>query len=210
LIRIYVARHGETTWNAEGKIQGRSDPGLSPKGYARSLALVEQVGRNPLTAIYTSTLRRSISTAQPIAQHLGLPIRSQSELDEINFGVLEGKPFLDLDEKTKIEWKRFMEGRLTYRIPGAENYIDVAKRLEPFVAKILQDHENQEILIVGHRGTNRMLIGMLLKCPLTGCLNIAQTYECLYLIERNGEAKVFHYLNSEIKEGLLYERYEVA
>ena len=99
LINIYIARHGETTWNVEGRIQGRSDPDLSPKGYAQSLALFERLKGRPLSAIYTSTLKRSVLTAQPIANHFGLPIQRQPELDEIAFGILEGKLLFKFDEE---------------------------------------------------------------------------------------------------------------
>jgi broad specificity phosphatase PhoE len=205
LISIYVARHGETTWNVEGRIQGRSDPGLSAKGYAQSLALLEQLKNRPLSTIYTSTLQRSVLTAQPIARYLNLPIQKQTELDEIAFGMMEGRQFSNMDEEVRVEWERFKENRLTYHIPGAENYADVAIRLRPFMERILQIHKGQEILIVGHRGANRMLIGMLLEYPLEKCLKIEQTNECLYLLQRNGEHKVFCYLNGEVKEGLLFE-----
>jgi broad specificity phosphatase PhoE len=203
LIKIYIARHGETTWNVEGRIQGRSDPGLSPKGYDQSLALLEQLKDRPISAIYTSTLQRSILTAQPIAQYLNLPIQRQPELDEISFGILEGKNLYNFDGEMKIEWERFRSNRLIYRIPGAENYVDVANRVRPFMERVLQNHRGQEILIVGHRGANRMLIGMLLEYPLEWALKIEQTNECLYLIQRNGGAKVSHFVDGEIKEGLL-------
>ena len=204
MIRIYVARHGETTWNAEGKIQGRSDPELSPKGEIQSLALLERLKDRPLSAIYTSTLRRSIQTAEPIARHLGLSIEKRPELDEIAFGIFEGKQFSDVTGELREEWERFKQDRLTYHIPGgAENYTDVANRLKPFSKEILQEHQGQEILIVAHRGANRMLVGMLLEFSLQKCLEIEQTNDTLYLIERNGKSRVSYYLDGEIKEGLL-------
>ncbi len=203
MIRIYVARHGETTWNAEGRAQGRSDPDLSPKGYDQSLHLLEHLKDRPISAVYSSTLRRSILTAQPIAEHLGLPIRKQPELDEIALGIMEGLRFDDIDERTRAEWERFRENRLTYHIPGAENYMDVSNRVRPFKEKILRDHAGQEILVVAHRGVNRMLIGLLLEVSLEEALTIEQTNECLYLIERNGKPSASYYLNGEAKEGLL-------
>ena len=203
MIKIYIARHGETTWNAEGKIQGRSDPDLSPKGYTQSLRLLEKLRERPISAIYTSTLKRSILTAEPIAQHLGLPIRKRSELDEIAFGIFEGVKFTEVEGHLRQEWDRFKENRLTYHIPGAENYTDVAERVNPLKEKVLRDHEEQEILIVAHRGVNRMLVGLLLEISLEEALNIEQTNECLYLIQRNGKPKVNYYLNGEAKEGLL-------
>jgi broad specificity phosphatase PhoE len=203
LIKIYIARHGETTWNVEGRIQGRSDPGLSPKGQQQSLALLEQLKNQSLSAIYSSSLQRSILTAQPVANHFGLPIRKESDLNEIAFGILEGRNLYQFDEVTQNEWERFKEDRFNYRIPGAENYSDVASRIKPFIEKTLRNHEGEEILIVGHRVVNRLLIGMVLELPLEWVLKIEQTNDCLYLIQRNDEVKIFHYINGRAGEGIL-------
>jgi len=203
VIKIYIARHGETTWNVEGRIQGRSDPGLSPKGHQQSLALLEELKNQSLSAIYTSNLQRSILTAQPIAHHFGLPIRQESDLDEIAFGVLEGRNLYQFDEVTKNEWERFKDDRFNYHIPGAENYTDVANRIKPFIDKTLRNHEGEEVLVVGHRVVNRLLIGMLMEYPLEWVLKIEQTHDCLYLIQKNNEAKVFHYLNGGVREGIV-------
>jgi broad specificity phosphatase PhoE len=203
LIKVYIARHGETTWNEEGRIQGRSDPGLSPKGYAQSLALRHYLRGRPLSAIYTSTRQRSILTAEPVASHLGLSIQSQPELDEIAFGILEGKLIHHFDEELQLEWEKFKDSRFVYRIPGAENYADVANRVKPFMQRLLRIHEGHEVLVVGHRVVNRLLIGMLMEYPLEKVLKIEQTNDMLYLVQRNGEAKIFHYVDGEIREGLV-------
>ena len=201
MIKIFIARHGETPWNAEGKIQGRSDPGLSPKGHDQSLALLKQLKAEPLSSIYTSTLRRSIQTAEPTAKHFGLSIQPRLELDEIAFGIMEGKQIAQIDGELKMEWERFRENRFTYRIPGAENYTDVSNRISPFLERILQNHKDQGILIVGHRVVNLMLIRMLLAVPVENIMKVEQTNDCLYLIERDGEVRVFHYIDGEIREG---------
>jgi len=209
LIKIYIARHGETTWNVEGRIQGRSDPGLSSKGYAQSLALLEQLKSRSFSALYTSTLQRAIQTAQPFASYFGLSIQRQPELDEIAFGILEGKLLFHFDEELKAEWNRFKDNRFTYRIPGAENYADVSHRVKPFVERLLREHKGQEVLIVGHRVVNRLLIGMLIEYPVEEVLKIEQTHDCLYMIQRNSETKVFHYLDGKIEEGLVFVDQEV-
>ena len=210
MIKIYIARHGETTWNAEGRIQGWSDPELSPLGYSQSLALLEHLKDRPLRAIYSSQLQRSYLTAEPIAKYLGLPILRQTELKEIGFGILEGKNLFQFDEELKQEWNRFKDDRFSYRIPGAENYADVANRLKPFMERVLNQHEGEGILIVGHRVVNRLLIGMFLDIPLEKTLKIEQTNDCLYLIERNVETRVFHYIDGEIREGLLLVGQEIS
>ena len=208
-MKIYIARHGETTWNVEGKIQGRSDPGLSPTGQQQSLALLEQLKDQFLTAIYTSSLQRSILTAQPIANHFRLAIRKKSELDEIAFGMLEGRNLFHFDEVTKKEWEKFKDDRFNYRIPGGENYTDVANRVRPFIESIVEKHQGQEVLVIGHRVVNRLLIGMLMEYPLEWVLKIEQTHDCLYLIQRNGGNKVFHYMDGKMREGILWVGEEV-
>jgi broad specificity phosphatase PhoE len=204
LIKIYIARHGETTWNVEGRIQGRSDPDLSPKGVAQSEALLEQLKDRPISAIYTSTLQRSILTAQPIAKFFALPIQKQPELDEIAFGIMEGVQIFSLNDELRREWERFKENRFTYHIPGAENFTDVATRLKPFKEKILRDHTGQEILIIGHMIVNRFLIGMLLEYPLEEIQRVEQYNGCVYLVERNGEARVFYFIDGGIREGFFF------
>ena len=205
MISIFIARHGETTWNVEGRIQGRSDPDLSPKGYDQSLALLEQLKDRPISAIYTSTLQRSILTAQPIAQYLNRPLQKHLELDEIAFGILEGKQFLNFEVEIRSEWENFKKDRYTYHIPQAENYTDVTNRVRPFVEKILHFHQEGEILIVGHRVVNQMMMAILLELPPEKILKVQQGNDCLYLIQRNDETKVFHYINGETGEGLLIE-----
>lgn len=201
MIKIYIARHGETTWNVEGRVQGRSDPDLTPNGVAQSLALLEQLKDRPISAIYASTLQRSIQTAQPIATFLNLPIEKRPELDEIAFGIMEGVQVSSLNEELKREWERFKEDRFAYRIPGAENFTDVANRLRPFKEKILRDHTGQEILVIGHMIVNRFLIGMLLDYPLEEIQRTEQHNGFVYLVERNGEARVSHLIDGEIREG---------
>jgi len=203
LIRVYVARHGETTWNVQGRIQGRSDPSLSPEGYAQSRALLGHLKDRSISTIYTSTLKRSILTAQPIADHFGLPLHEQPELDEIAFGILEGKQILDSDGEVRREWERFKKNPFTYHIPGGENYADVTKRIRPFEETILRNHRGEEILIVGHRVVNQMLIGLLMECPPAEMLKMQQTNGCFYLVEKNGESKVFYPSNGEMREGFL-------
>jgi hypothetical protein len=77
----------------------------------------------------------------------------------------------------------------------------VAARLKPFKEKILRDHTGQEVLIIGHMIVNRFLIGMLLEYPPEEIQRMEQNNGCVYLVERNGEARVSHFIDGEIREG---------
>ena len=205
MITVYVARHGETTWNAERRIQGTSDPDLTSRGYDQSRGLLKELKDRPLSAIYTSTRQRAIHTAEPLADYLRLPIQRRPELDEMNFGLWEGKTPADFGEDFRIEWQRYRENRLTFRIPQGENYMEVMARVKPFVEKILREHQGQEVLTVGHRGSNRMLMSLLLDYPLEEAVKIDQSNDCIYLIERNDPPRVFRLVNGEMIGGLLFE-----
>jgi probable phosphoglycerate mutase len=172
-------------------------------GHAQSQILLDQLKNRSLSAIYTSTLKRSFFTAQPIAEHFGLTIQRQPELNEIAFGILEGKQVLEFDGEVKSEWERFKANRFGYRMPGAENYADVLNRVSPFAEKILQTHQGEEILIVGHRVVNQMLIGILTNYPPEEMLKIQQNNGCFYLIKKNSETRVYHFLHGEVREGFL-------
>ena len=163
--------------------------------------MLRQLKGESLSAIYTSTLRRSIETAEPTARYFDLPVQPRHELDEIAFGIMEGKQIAQIDGELKTEWERFKENRFTYRIPGAENYTDVSNRISPFLGRALENHRDQGILIVGHRVVNLMLIRMLLDVPPENVMKIEQTNDCLYRIEREGETRVFHSIDGEIREG---------
>jgi broad specificity phosphatase PhoE len=71
------------------------------------------------------------------------------------------------------------------------------------VETILQRHEGEEILIVGHRVVNQMLIGVLMDYPQEETLRIQQSNGYYYLVQKNGDPRVFYPMNSEMREGFL-------
>ncbi|MFC1924252.1 histidine phosphatase family protein, partial [Chloroflexota bacterium] len=88
-MRLILVRHGETSWNYQGRIQGcRSDTELSQKGRAQAEKIAIALRREKLGAVYSSTLRRARDTAQAIAQDCQLEVRLNHDLREIDAGEL--------------------------------------------------------------------------------------------------------------------------
>src|SRR5215831_9704928 len=87
---LYLVRHGESLFNHERRIQGQSDVELSPLGHRQSAAVAATFKDVSIDAIYASPLRRALETAQPIATQLGLEIRRDDRLKEINAGMFQG------------------------------------------------------------------------------------------------------------------------
>ena len=90
-MRVLLARHGQTDWNAAGKIQGVSDVPLNERGRAQAAALAGRVlDAGAISAVYTSPLKRPRETAEIIGRRLGLVPVPVAALPELHFGDWEG------------------------------------------------------------------------------------------------------------------------
>lgn len=162
---LYLARHGQSEWNNQGRITGQFDVGLSPRGREQSEALAQCLADEALAAVYSSALQRTVATARPTAASQGLDIVSMPELNEIHLGVLQGRYRDGRDTEAQALWAQWQADPWGYRVPGGERFDEFALRVEAGLRTILERHRGQRILIVGHRATNRVLLGHLLGWP---------------------------------------------
>lgn len=162
---LFIARHGQSEWNNTGRITGRLDPGLSPRGLRQAEGLARWLSGVPLHAIYVSGLQRTAATAEPSARVHGLPLRRLDALDEIGLGELQGRYRDERDPAAQALWARWQADPWTFQVPGGERFDGFAARVEAALAGILQRHAGERLLIVGHRATNRVLLGRLLGWP---------------------------------------------
>jgi broad specificity phosphatase PhoE len=176
-MRVFLARHGETSWNVEHRLQGRSDIGLTARGEAHARALAALLHDVPLDAVFTSPLRRSIDTARPLVEARQLPVEIRPELVEMNYGRLEGHTATDPDPEIRRLWKARKADLLAFRAPGGEIYPEVRDRIAPFVDELRQRFIGRSVLVVGHRGTNRVLLALLLGWPLEASLEFRQKHD---------------------------------
>jgi broad specificity phosphatase PhoE len=175
---IYLARHGQTKWNLLHRIQGQTNTALSPLGLQQAQYLLLALKDQPISAIYTSGLDRTKLTARPLADHLDLSLQATDLLNEMAFGVMEGKCLSDLTLEDKGLWNWWEEDPVQRRIPGGENYLDLHRR----AAFFLEDLRNTggAILVVGHLRINQMLLGLLLNLPVEKAAAIKQDNNWLY------------------------------
>ena len=89
---FYFVRHGETETNARKIVAGSLDTELTERGREQAREAAEALAGEPITAVYSSPLKRARDTAAPIAERLALPLTIVQELAERNWGVLEGQP----------------------------------------------------------------------------------------------------------------------
>lgn len=186
-MRIFLARHGETTWNAEHRLQGRADTPLTPRGQEHGRELAAFLRHQPLHAIYSSSLQRAVHTATATAAAHGLVVVPRPDLVEIGYGVLEGHTAQDPDPEIRRLWAERKRDPLRFRAPGGESYAELWQRVGSFVDEIRRQHAGDCLLIVGHRATNRALYGHLLGLGPEGSLQLKQKHDCLLEIDTGGE-----------------------
>ncbi len=162
---VVLARHGQSEWNNQSRITGQADIGLSPKGVEQGLALAQCLKHEALHAIYASALRRTVDTARATAKHKGLPIVSLPALNEIAVGALQGRHRDERDPEAQALWAQWQANLWGPGVAGSERFEDFSQRVGQALQSLLAQHQGQNILIVGHRATNRVLLGTLLQWP---------------------------------------------
>jgi broad specificity phosphatase PhoE len=164
--KIFLVRHGQSQWNREKRITGQCNPPLSEKGERQARLLAQVLREQPLTAIYTSALQRAQQTARPTACTHGLPLHVREALNEIHLGVLQGRFRDERDPEAQRLWRQRGEDKLAFRPPGGETYDELRDRVLPCLQAIIEEAQTGAVLIVGHRNTNRVLLGALLHWPI--------------------------------------------
>jgi broad specificity phosphatase PhoE len=138
---LLLVRHGETDWNAEGRLQGHTDRPLNETGRRQARELADRLAGERVDAIYASDLSRAKETAEIVGERLGLTVVIDPDLREKNWGNWEG---LTGDERVHVEF----EGETT------EAHRD---RIVRAVRRIAERHPEQRIVIVTHGGSLRRI-----------------------------------------------------
>ena len=163
---LYCVRHGESTYNAEGRLQGQSDlPRLSPRGVQQSEAVAAALSRVPIDAIYASPLRRAMETAEVIAGVLRLEIRPEPRLKEIDIGIFQDKLRSELEVLHRGELAAWLSGDPDYAIPGGESRRQLAQRGREALQSIARS-AHRHAVVVAHGGLLVAGIKSLLDMPL--------------------------------------------
>ena len=183
LITVYLIRHGQSQFNHQRKISGQLDPLLTIKGIEQSQQLAKILHDQPLTAIYTSTLSRTVVTARPTALDHHLPVQQHNALREVHHGILQGRYRDERDPEARLLWEEREKDKQHYRLPGGETFWELEQRVSPCLREILKTSIGKTILIVGHRSTNRVLLGTLMQWPKDSWCDLNLRGKFLYHIQ---------------------------
>ena len=138
---LLIVRHGETDWNAEGKLQGHTDRPLNDYGRRQARALADRLADEPIDALYASDLSRARETAEILGEKLGLDVAVDPDLREKNWGNWEG---LTPDERLHVEFE------------GETSQAHRERTLRA-VERIVDRHPGGRVVVVTHGGSLRRL-----------------------------------------------------
>ena len=148
---IYIIRHGQTDWNIEHRIQGKTDIVLNTEGIKQVELITQKIANLKIDSIISSDLKRAYMTAQIINEKFNKTIKADKRLREFNFGTLEG---ITRDQITQEIWKKFDENSKQF---NAETKKEVFNRIKSFIDDIKSKNLNKNVLVVTHGGPIRMI-----------------------------------------------------
>ncbi|CAN5633345.1 alpha-ribazole phosphatase [soil metagenome] len=169
--RLLLVRHGQTAWNAAGRLQGHTDIELDETGREQALALARTLGDAGITQVWSSDLLRARQTAAIIAEHLGIAAPStDAELRERRFGVFEGLTRDECAVTHPAAWREWVAQ--TGHPPGGEPRSEATARMQRALARRVSANEAGEgtTLVVSHGGVMRLWLLELLgtAVPIVG------------------------------------------
>jgi broad specificity phosphatase PhoE len=163
-VRLLLARHGQTDWNADRRFQGHTDTALSERGRAQAHALGRALRGHRVTAAYVSPMRRAVETAEIALADAGIPFTPIEALRELSLGAWEGCTVDEIRQQDGDPYAAWLRAPLDCPPPGAEPLHDVRDRVLAAVEEIGSTHGDGDALLIAHGGVISVY-----ACHLLGC-----------------------------------------
>lgn len=182
MLKVYLLRHGETTYNADGnRYCGRTDIELTDKGMAQANLANTLLKDVQFDAVYSSPLKRAKITA---AIASGREVLTDDRLIEVDFGTWEGKTRTTFIAENELLWNAWAANPQLAKAGGTgESGEAVVDRVDDFFKEIKQNYPNGTILVVAHNGVNRLYMAYKLGMPLKNYRQLAQENSSITLFE---------------------------
>jgi broad specificity phosphatase PhoE len=153
---IYLARHGRTPYNHEGRFQGQGDVPLDETGLVQAQELAQSAAGHGFLALWASPLRRARQTAEAVAARTGLEIRFDPRLMETDTGDWTDRRFEDVRAEDPAAFDAWLTAASTFAFPGGESFQQQGDRVMAALAEI--ERGPQPALVVCHGITARLAL----------------------------------------------------
>jgi probable phosphoglycerate mutase len=178
---VYLARHGQTQWNLEGRRQGRLDSPLTAEGVDQVRRNARSVRSEPIDAVFSSPLGRAYTSAAVFGSVLGLPVQVVEELSELDHGEWSGLTAPEVERGWPGEAAVRAGDKYGYRFPGGESYADADARAARALARV-RDSGARVPLLVSHEMIGRMLMRNLAGLDDAQALKLRHPSDVVYKV----------------------------
>ena len=193
--RLLLVRHGDTESGSTLRYWGQSDVKLSAVGLKQAERLRNRLATEKIDAIYTSYLSRASVTAKTIAAEHQLDVVGCDELNEVNFGKVEGLTFDEVSRFYPEVAKTWVSQSLSLEFPDGENFDKFNSRVSKFLSRLDKHTSEETILIVAHAGPLRLLVCHLLGIDLRHWRQFRLDLASLSIIEAYSRQVILSMLN---------------
>ena len=182
--RLFMVRHGATDATQEGRFSGASGAELSDEGRRQALLLGERLEGQQIAAVYASPLSRALDTAHIIAGRCGVEPVTRDGLREISHGHWEGMTRDDVEQHFADEYAAWEADPFTFAPEGGESGVAVLARALPVIREIVAAHFGEQVVVVSHKATIRLLLSSLLGFDARGYRDrLDQSPACLNVLD---------------------------
>lgn len=170
--RLILVRHAEAEGNFKRLFHGWTDSSITEKGHIQAKQVAERLKDVKIDAIYSSSLKRTLQTAEYIARVKGLPIIMTDKLKEINGGDWENKKWEDLPVEWPEEYDTWENKPHIHRMPNGESMEEFQERLLDEIKYIIDKNKGKAICLVTHGTAIKALLCRFYSCTLEEMLRI--------------------------------------
>lgn len=165
-LKVYFIRHGETTYSQTGGYCGSLDPELTAEGHEMAQEFGEAYKTLPWNAVYCSPMKRTLATAKPLCDAIGMEPQLRDGLKEIHYGEWEGKTQADVKANFGEDYVQWLTEPAWNPPTGGETAVQIASRASLVITEIQQTCSDGNVLVVSHKATIRVLLCSLLGIDL--------------------------------------------
>lgn len=184
--RLLLARHGQTAWNLERRLQGQLDSPLTDEGRGQAHALAARLVGTGVLTVCSSPLGRAWQTAVIIAQRIGADLIEVPELAEVDHGELAGMTWDEIDEAYPTAREERAANRYGWAFPGGESYAQARARARKALSSCGWASEGVPLL-VSHEMIGRMLRAELRGLDASSALALRHPHGVVFEIDRTSE-----------------------
>lgn len=184
--RLFLARHGQTIWNQERRLQGQLDSPLTADGIAQAQSVAQHLDGAGVTVVCSSPLGRALRTAVIIAERLAVEIIEVPELADIHHGELAGMTWDEVDAAFPDAREQRASNRYGWAFPGGESYAQARARARKALTSCGWATSGSPLL-VSHEMIGRMLRAEIRGLDAAGALALRHPHGVVFELDRGAE-----------------------